>query len=1034
MTDCFRTMLMAGAGVATIMAAPMASAQQREYNVPAGSMRTALEMWSRQSGRELIYRSDDLTDRASPGVRGASSADTALAAILRGSGLEARRHAGGTIAIVPLRTAKARVARASATRPAAAPVAQLQTVTPPDTAAPEAEDIVVTGIRRSLERAAESKRQSKQVVDTIVAEDIGKFPDPTTAAALQRVPGVQVSVDDNNELGNVRVRGLPDILTTVNGREVFTTTGRSFNLQDLPAQALSRVTVYKSQSPDIIEGGLAGLIDLELARPFDFKDRTLSLSVKNNYGTRVDKSSPQIGGLFTDRFDTSIGEIGVLVNGFWSRNEYYRAQTQVVDRRSSAAAPLNTAGYLVPNILRNWQQSGRLERTEFNGSLQWQASDAMQLYVDGLYTRAHDRGSNTGANAQPFTSNVSIADAQASDHCFQTRANANGLNPRVLTDAEGNQSLQPYTVQTLCEVKQATFENPVINLTTQAQDDVTTNKLVAGGARYGGDGLTGNVDISYQTSRNDTTNITADIGKRLDYLTYVSDVDNVAQFTVPDGALLDADDLSLRNAFQQRFLASKGSLFAAKADAEKEIGGILDSIKVGVRYAKRTGHYKAVILNTAFPGGNIGTATEDSAVLVSESGLPAAFLGVSEPAPGLNGGARYFIPDPDYLLSESGLDALRTYVGLPTGRPDYQPGRQFDADEQTLAGYAMVNYNIPLGGALSVDGVIGGRLVRTRRSIRTFAPVDQDASNTEAGDVAYEAVKADTTDTDFLPDVNARIRFGGGLQARFSYSQAIRRPEFVDLNPAVTVSESHNPFVQNVGSAGNPDLKPQKSDSYDATFEYYFGRGYLAVAAYYRDITGRVINGSQIETIDGVDYNVTRPRNIGEAELKGVEVNGQYFLDFLPGDLSGFGVMGAFTYLDSEVKGDDPLAGYPLQGVSKYNYTAGLIYDHGGLSGRLVYTYRSKYFVSDQTGATALRPIADDAVDDVSTPVLLGVTRPAGRLDFNIGYDVTPRFRIDVGGVNILRNETKSYYGSSDYNFDDFLDETTYSVGVRIRL
>src|SRR3546814_4702956 len=90
-----------------------------------------------------------------------------------------------------------------------------------DTLADADNQIVVTGVRRSLERAADIKRESVQVVDAIVAQDIGKLPDPTTAAALQRVPGVQVSVNRNNELGDVRVRGLPDVLTTVNGRSLF---------------------------------------------------------------------------------------------------------------------------------------------------------------------------------------------------------------------------------------------------------------------------------------------------------------------------------------------------------------------------------------------------------------------------------------------------------------------------------------------------------------------------------------------------------------------------------------------------------------------------------------------------------------------------------------------------------------------------------------------------------------------------------------------------------------------------------------------
>src|SRR3546814_20914098 len=101
---------------------------------------------------------------------------------------------------------------------------------------------LVTGVRQALERAAEIKRNATQVVDSIVATDIGKLPDPTVAAALQRVPGIQVQNDRNNELSTVRIRGLTDILTTVNGREVVTTTARGFDLQDVPAEALARTS------------------------------------------------------------------------------------------------------------------------------------------------------------------------------------------------------------------------------------------------------------------------------------------------------------------------------------------------------------------------------------------------------------------------------------------------------------------------------------------------------------------------------------------------------------------------------------------------------------------------------------------------------------------------------------------------------------------------------------------------------------------------------------------------------------------------
>src|SRR3546814_13183327 len=127
-----------------------------------------------------------------------------------------------------------------------------------DAAASEAQggDIVVTGIRQSLSRAAEIKRESTAVVDSIVAEDIGKLPDLTTAPALQRVPGVQVVVGGNNEIVGARIRGLDDIVTTLNGREIFTGVGRGFSFQDLPAEALAGVDVYKSSSAERLEGGV----------------------------------------------------------------------------------------------------------------------------------------------------------------------------------------------------------------------------------------------------------------------------------------------------------------------------------------------------------------------------------------------------------------------------------------------------------------------------------------------------------------------------------------------------------------------------------------------------------------------------------------------------------------------------------------------------------------------------------------------------------------------------------------------------------
>jgi iron complex outermembrane receptor protein len=892
--------------------------------------------------------------------------------------------------------------------------------------------IVVTGIRRSLERAADIKRESVQVVDAIVAQDIGKLPDPTTAAALQRVPGVQVSVNRNNELGDVRVRGLPDVLTTVNGREVFSTIGRNFDLQDMPAEALSRVNVFKSQNADLTEGGLAGVIDLQLNRPFNFRDPTIVLGGRANYGDRVDKINPQFSLLATDRWDTGIGEIGALINGTYSKSDYYRATTVLFQRRSTNTAPFNTPGYVIPGILQNFPQQGFIERHQVNGALQWQASPSLEVYAEGFYTYFRDRGSRNGANIQPFTNGTTITDVTPGTSCINTYVRSNGNNPVIQTDAEGVKSWTLTEAQRnnpveLCQPESMTFANLVSNQTTQARDLNQRNKQFAGGLKYEEGRLNAVLDVAYQTSKYELQNITSDIGQRLPSLTVTMDVDGHAEYTVPGDALLSRDNLYIRNALIQNFTENRGELFQAKGDVDYDLDGFLSNIAVGVRYAHRSAQEQSVNLNKAAPGGNIGTGNDAAAVLVSDTGLPDDFLTLGSRAPDLNNGSRFYIPNPDFLLSEEGLDAARAYFGLPAGRPDYDPGRAFDAKEDTLAAYVQGKYEADLSNSVTLDGVVGVRYIRTSRTIGTFVP---------AGGGEYDRLTADTVDHDWLPNATARFRIGDDIQIRFGYAKSLRRPNFGALNPAITLNESNNPLVQSTGNAGNPDLKAQKSESLDATFEYYFPSGYVAIAGYYRDITDRVITSAAAEVYDGETYAVSRPRNVGQATLKGIELSSQYFFDFLPGALSGLGVQGAFTLADSKVGGDDPLAGYPLQGVSKYNYTVGLLYEKSGISARLVYTYRSKYLALDASGEPTLRPMTEETIASLEVPALVTYARGAGRLDFNIGYDITDKIRVDIGGTNILGNNTSTYYdypGYTNINNEMAYDETTYSVGVRVK-
>jgi iron complex outermembrane receptor protein len=877
------------------------------------------------------------------------------------------------------------------------------------------EEVVVTGIRQSLERAAEIKRESAQVVDSIVAEDIGKFPDATTAAALQRVPGVQVSVGSNNEITGVLIRGLADILTTLDGREVFSTTGRGFQVQDLPAEALSRVDVIKSSTANLIEGGIAGVTDMRLHKPFNFSERTFVATARANYPENVDDINPQLGFLATDRWQVGDGEVGALLNVTWYKNDFDRPVSFVAERRSLVGAPHGVTGVLAPNTFGGLNDYGWYERPQANLAIQWQASDNLEVYMDGLYA-GYRAEVQTAFIATPFFNPETRLESMEVDEsrCFLARVTPDGFNPNRNQVANG-----AFTTDTLCNLESARFSNVRGLTSTQAKTQDVDNYLGAVGFKWNSGPTSVKFDTAYQKSKQEFSNFIVDIGKRIT-VDFDTDVNEGGVTTHLGNPLGTEGGFFLRNGLNQTFDESTGELWQTRLDVRHELDGafgFIRALEAGVRYADRSALFEQAQVNRAAPGGDLATAVDGLP-------LPADFLVRAPGIDRINGGASFLIPDPDYLRSSAGRDVLRQIYGAAAGNPAFQPERRFDASEETYAGYFQLDYAIPVGG-LTIDGLIGARPTRTERHIEG------------AGIVSGVVVPriADTTDTEVLPNASARIDFNNGLQARLSYAKTMRRPDFTALNPGLNYVVATNPSVINSGSSGNPNLKSQISDSYDATLEYYFGPSMLSAAVYYRDLADRVITAANAEEIDGIVYNISRPRNVGAATLQGVELSGQTFFDFLPGAWSGLGAFANYTYADTEVKGNDPLAGYPLQGVSKDNFTVGLLYEKYGVSGRLVYTARSRYYDQDTTGLNIARPIEADRVNDLTyTPTALNYVRPGGRMDISIGYDITDAIRVDLGGSNILRNRYKSYFDFDWLNRDFRYDDTIYTLGVRVRM
>jgi len=217
--------------------------------------------------------------------------------------------------------------------------------------------VIVTGVRASVQSALDEKKNSDQFQESIVAEDIGKLPDNNVIEALQHLTGVQIS-RNAAEANQLLIRGLPDIATLLNGREIFTSNGRFITLQDIPAELLSRVDVQKSSRADDIEGGIAALIDVRLHRPFDFDKPQLAASVRGVYSDLSKKTDPIASILGSNRWQTSVGEVGVLADVFFSKDQY---KEEILDNfissQSIAPVPGSTGPGGIAYLLEPEEQS-----------------------------------------------------------------------------------------------------------------------------------------------------------------------------------------------------------------------------------------------------------------------------------------------------------------------------------------------------------------------------------------------------------------------------------------------------------------------------------------------------------------------------------------------------------------------------------------------------------------------------------------------------------------------------------------------------
>lgn len=893
-------------------------------------------------------------------------------------------------------------------------------------------DIIVTGIRGSLASSARIKREAQQIVDTISAEDVGKFPDANIAESLQRITGV--AIDRSGGEGQfITVRGLgPEFNTVlVNGRVMATDNpGREFSFDVLSSNMIQRTDVYKSSVPNLQEGGIGATVNIITARPLEGRDGFhISASAGGIYDTLREKASPDVSAVTS--WTNAEKTIGLVLSGSYTdrRSQLDYVQTEgwlfgpqnvVNGTGNSTGLPASALGNTgtavhVPQNLAFARQLDRRRRINLASAFQAQVSDKLLLTIDGIYSKF-----------DVFTDRNVFANFYSAPYIgleTDTNGSATGFN------RPGQQFLQ---------------NNPALNgQVSLSQND----NIVATNDRR---------TETYQVGGNVKWNPIDDVEIRFDASTTRATQRNPAQFVVvgslaqtsprfdlnPDQDLPTASnfgnitDPSLMRAHftgvDNNRVRDKGSEF--HVDTEFKVhDSILQAVRVGLAYSDRT-KIRRFFNNQDGNCSYCGYDIPMDPSLLQPYALDGFLSGVSGSE---NVPRQFFTYDPDAVIAflsnpanlarprqgrtaaEQAAEATRLLglAGGPYGTRE-NLGSRLDVRERLQAAYITMQF-----GGSRWTGNVGVRLVRTRTRSRGYDLPVVSITNTPGDDTLQyrygdpTPISVGNSYVNALPLANIKYSVTDKLIARAAFSQMVTRPTLTDLG----VDNSFGGRVSvPLSSGGNPALEPFKSTNYDVSLEWYLTAvSYLSVSGFYKDLS----NFLELQTLPvqrfGRTFQDTRTRNGQSGYIRGVEVGGQYSFDWLPGFASGFGVAGNYTYVDSKANRDASLADYQCgyNGLSPHSANGSIFFEKYGLSARASYNWRSDY----------LRACRSDQARPRNRSSY-------GQLDFNVGYDVTPNIQVYVQGVNVT-NEMVDEWSVLQERFLLLQDTgARYNFGVRVRL
>jgi len=860
----------------------------------------------------------------------------------------------------------------------AAPAAVLAQSAPATQSNDQLQEVVVTGIRYSLEAALATKRAATENVEVIKADDIGKLPDKNVADAVQRLPGLNTASAAGGEGGfdendRVAIRGTSPSLTqtTINGHSVasgdwfildqYSLVGRSVSYTLLPSEMVSSVIVHKAQTADMTEGGVAGSVDLQTLKPLDMKKDFMAEAYAGaEYGDLASKASPQLNAMLAMKND--VGSLGVLVQGFYEERKIRRdgqeflgyAAIPASDTAIAAAFP-DAVGAAIPNEIGSslFTQTRKREGGSFD--LEFKPTDRLTLDLNGFYSDL--KADNQNRNYMLFLVNQITNDRVPSSMTVQngtvTAASWPAGTPNAIVydqimrpgaeartwylDLDGKYEL----TDNLTLTSQFGYTQGLGNTPQQPAFEACQN----GGFSYQMNGLGSPTQVSYADSST-PTGVGAcwgwtDVTKATDSETY-GQIDALWKFD-------DAD-------------------------------GPFRSIKFGARYAEH-GHVVTFPIN--------GNCCNDWSALPDYTGgmYPSNF------GTGLGSGPLTSIWD----YSEAAIEAYAAAQVKTGANRFYWPGES-NVHESDWAGYVMANV-----GGNRWSGNFGVRLAYTHEnSIVNLGGGTNPIVGSDWG--PYTPTAFNNNYLDVLPSANFRFDVSKDLVLRFSAAETMARPDYSALGGAVSTTD-----LNWTGNGGNPNLKPIKAATYDTSLEWYFApQSLLAVSLFYMDFSSYVDYTTGTMQLYNDHYGVVGAYSISSpynttAQDKGFEVSYEQPL------WKGFGIQANYTHATGSTAD-----GTPMVGTSGQTYNLTGYWENKLLSVRLAYTYRSHFLVGLD------RSYAENEAGQ-------------GSLDASVNFSITDNISLSVDALN-LTDETLKYYGDNTSQPRAFYDNgRQYYAGVHVR-